>query len=160
MEITRPTLGEDVRTAEGIVAQVRAAGIDEDDPDFADLVEAECDAPERCRRTLRVSGEAMDDAAKLAGMIVRLQIRKKRATAAWAMGEMGLTKLQAPDFTATLSAGRPKVTITDEAAIPADLSRVKREPNKTAILAALTAGREVPGAELANPQPVLTLRTT
>lgn len=51
-----------------------------------------------------------------------------------------------------------KVIITDEAAIPEEFVRVKREPNKTAIKEALVEGKDVPGATLSNGGTSLTIR--
>jgi hypothetical protein len=42
----------------------------------------------------------------------------------------------------------PSVVITDENAIPDQLCRTKREPDKTAIKQAITSGIEVPGAHM------------
>lgn len=165
----RPTFGESVRLGEDIVAQIREAGIGEEDPDFLALVEAETDVPDRCRRMLRVARECEAAAEGLSAYLAELRERKSalegrserlRRIAAWALGEMGLSKLQAPDFTATLRPGRPGlVGEPDAATLPDDLYRITRTPNKTAIRAALEAGTAVPGVALGNAAPVLTLRT-
>lgn len=55
--------------------------------------------------------------------------------------------------------GKPGVVITDEAALPAEFVRVERTPDKTAIANALRAAQDVPGAELGNAAPQLTIRT-
>ena len=53
-------------------------------------------------------------------------------------------------FTAKLVKNPPRVDIWDEAQIPADFMRTKTttEPDKTAIKAAIQAGRDIPGAKL------------
>lgn len=51
-----------------------------------------------------------------------------------------------------------KVIITDEAAIPDDLMRIKKEPDKTAIKKALQSGKHVSGASLSNGGTTLMIR--
>jgi hypothetical protein len=67
-----------------------------------------------------------------------------------------LQKLERPVFTASIGY-RTKAIVTDQAALPADLLRTA--PDMHAIARALKDGA-VAGAELSNPVPVLTLRTT
>ena len=74
------------------------------------------------------------------------------------MAAAGITKIASPLFTATLSAGRPKVLVLDEGKVPPGFMREKttREPNKTAILDAYESlGECVPGCEIV---PTTTLR--
>jgi hypothetical protein len=62
--------------------------------------------------------------------------------------------------TATTSAGRASVAITDDTAIPAEYMRQPPpQPDKAAILAALKAGEDVPGVLLRNGPPVLRITT-
>lgn len=75
------------------------------------------------------------------------------------MQSAGLKKLQMPDFTVSVSHGRGKVVITDEAALPDAMFRTTRSPDKTAIGDALKGGQTVPGALLSNLEPTLTVRT-
>jgi hypothetical protein len=49
-------------------------------------------------------------------------------------------------FTVKFAKTPESVKILDESALPSDLLRVKTEPDKTAIKAAIKEGREVPGA--------------
>lgn len=84
---------------------------------------------------------------------------KRREAALSLMQAADIRKLERPDFTATIAAGRPKVTIADEGLIPTSFTRTRIEPDKTAIKAALDACLTVPGALLSNPEPVLTVRT-
>ena len=48
---------------------------------------------------------------------------------------------------------------TDAAAVPDDFVRIRREPDKTAIGAALASGADVPGATMANGMPQLRILT-
>lgn len=82
-----------------------------------------------------------------------------RAAAFAVMDALGLKTLKAADFTASVSAGRPAVIVTDEAAIPADYVKTTTVIDKAALAAALRQGEVVPGAELSNPIPSLTIRS-
>lgn len=84
--------------------------------------------------------------------------RTMRLMVLHAMSETGRKKLSAPDFTASVGIGKPKVLVTDETAVPFDLCKVSTIPNKTEIAKALADGREVPGVTLSNPEPFLTVR--
>ncbi len=68
------------------------------------------------------------------------------------MKAAGIRSIQADDgcFAAKFAKNPPRVDIWDEAQIPQDYLRTKTttEPDKTAIKAAIQAGREVPGAKL------------
>ncbi len=160
-------LANDVRVAQDIAAQIADAGIDVDDPDFATLIESECDVLEGLRRIIRAARHTDAQAKALAEMLADGRERKARlerkadrlrAAALWALGELGQKRLDAPDFTATVGNSRPKVIITDEGALPDDVCVMKREPSKTAI-AAWLAEKPCPGAEFGNPSPSLTVRT-
>ncbi len=135
---------------------------------LADTVDGETELMDAITRLIRQSRE--DDAveAALDTIIVEMRERKarigsrssKRREAALALLlAADVPKLDRPDFTATVSNGRAKVMISDEAAVPLDLCRIVRNPDKPAIKQALDAGREVPGALLSNPEPILTVRT-
>jgi hypothetical protein len=91
----------------------------------------------------------------------RLQSRaeQKRVLVTTAMQEAGLKRLVAPDFTVSLRAGPPKVVVIDESQIPAEfwVARLPRL-DRQQLLAALKAGRSVPGALLSNPETTLAVR--
>lgn len=165
----RAALSHDVLIAQAIISEIQSAGIDEDDADFATLVESECDVLERMRRIIRAARHTEAQAKALAELQAEMRDRKARLdrkakslrdACKWAMGELGISKLAAPDFNVSLSAGKSPLIISDEAALPDDLCRVKREADKTAIKAALDAGRDVPGVVLGNPAPILTVRAS
>lgn len=161
-------LSHDVLIGQAIISEIQAAGITEDDADFATLVESECDVLERMRRIIRAARHTEAQAKALAEMQAEMRERKARLdkkadslrdACKWAMGELGLKKLEAPDFNVSLSAGRAPLVITDEASLPDEFCRIKREADKTVLKGALEAGREVPGAMLGNPSPSLVVRT-
>ena len=92
----------------------------------------------------------------------RLELRanKKRELALDAMTEAGLTKLEQPDFTAFTRAGSPAFVIIAEDSIPEPywLPQPPRLDRQT-ILAELKRGKVIPGAQMSNPKPVLSVRT-
>jgi len=92
----------------------------------------------------------------------RLEVRasKKRELALQAMSEAGLAKLEQPDFTASTRAGSPALLVLSEHAIPPAywLPQPPKLDRRT-ILGELKRGIEIPGAEMSNPKPVLSVRT-
>lgn len=80
-----------------------------------------------------------------------------RAAVLHAMQEAGLKKLSAADVTVSIGAGKPRLIITDEAAVPDEFCRITRAPDKSAIAKAFGAGDLPSWATLSNPQPFLTV---
>lgn len=72
---------------------------------------------------------------------------------------LGLSKWRHAEYSVSVSAGRPGVVVTDEAALPDAYTKIERVPDRAAIKAALEAGEVVPGAELANAMPSLMVRS-
>lgn len=141
-----------------------------DDPVIVGTAEGECNLPEILQGILREARHNEALAAGLSELIAqsrarldRLQQKAKRlkAIAFYGMCEAGLKKLEAPDFTASRSKGRPSVIVTetDPAKIPDEFCRVTREVNKTAIRDALVEGKELPFAFMSNGDDVLTIRS-
>ena len=93
--------------------------------------------------------------------MVRLSERaaERRRIARDAMIEVDLKAIKAPDFTLSLRTGSPALVVIDESAIPEPYWE-PREPrlNRLQLLAKLKAGAEVPGVQLSNPEPVLSVR--
>lgn len=75
------------------------------------------------------------------------------------MQSAGLKKLELPQSTLSVRDGIQKVVIVDEAEIPNEFFRIKREPDKIAIKNALNDGESVPGAAMSNVEPILAIRT-
>ena len=85
---------------------------------------------------------------------------KKRQLALDAMTEVGLTKLEQPDFTASARAGTPSlIVVTEEAIPPAYWLPQPPKLDRQAILGELKRGAVIPGVQLSNPKPVLMVRT-
>ena len=92
----------------------------------------------------------------------RLELRanKKRELALEAMTEVGLTKLEQPDLTASARTGSPALVVIAEDRIP-EAYWLPQPPklDRQAVLAELKRGIEIPGAQMSNLKPVLSVRT-
>jgi hypothetical protein len=85
---------------------------------------------------------------------------KKRQLALEAMSEVGLTKIEQPDFTLSLRAGPPSLIVITESDIPKDYWVPQpARLNRQALLNELRRGAEVPGVQLSNIKPTRTVRT-
>ena len=94
--------------------------------------------------------------------LARLEERheKKRMLALEAMNEVGLKKLEQPDFTASTRTGSPSLVVLAEEIIP-EAYWVPQPPklDRQYLLAELKRGCEVSGVQLGNPKPTLAVRT-
>jgi hypothetical protein len=94
--------------------------------------------------------------------LTRLELRceKKRQLALEAMSEVGLRKLEQPDFTASVRTGSPALVVLSDRDIPQSYW-VPQPPrlDRHALVIDLKRGDEVPGVQLSNPKPILTVRT-
>jgi hypothetical protein len=86
---------------------------------------------------------------------------KKRQLALEAMCEVGLKKLEQPDFTASARAGPFSLVVVSEGQIP-EKYWVPQPPklDRQSLLAELKRGTVIPGAGVGNPKPCLAVRTT
>ena len=140
-----------------------------DDQSLTDTLEGITDLHEMIAAVIR---SALVDEALRIGLrsrlddmrerLSRLELRanKKRELALEAMTEVGLTKLEQPDFTASTRAGSPALVVIAEDRIP-EAYWLPQPPklDRQAILGELKRGIEIPGAEMSNPKPVLSVRT-
>ena len=140
-----------------------------DEETLADTLEGITDLHEMIAAVIR---SALVDEALQAGLrtrleemrqrLARLEERgaKKRQLALDAMCDVGLKKLEQPDFTASARAGLPPLIIVSEGDGP-DAYWVPQPPklDRQSLLADLKRGDVIPGAELGNPQPCLAVRT-
>jgi hypothetical protein len=140
-----------------------------DDETIRDTLEGITDLHEMIAAVIR---SALVDEALHAGLrfrvddmrerLSRLELRasKKRELALEAMTEVGLSKLEQPDFTASARAGSPALVVIAEELIPeAYWLPQPAKLDRQAILGELKRGIEIPGAEMSNPKPVLSVRT-
>ena len=142
---------------------------DLDEETLADTLEGITDLQEMIAALIR---SALVDEALHAGLrtrlddmrerLARLDERgaKKRQLALDAMCEVGLKKLEQPDFTASARAGLPRLVIVADDMIP-EPYWVPQPPklDRQTLLADLKRGKVIPGAQLGNPQPCLAVRT-
>jgi Siphovirus Gp157 len=150
-----------------LVQRLREQFSSTDDAELADTIEGETTLDAAILSALRAANE---NDATLRGLewhmerlteraaLLKARSEKLRAAALQAAQEAGIKMpLKAPDFTATVALGKPKVILTGD--VPDTFMRVKKEPNKTAIADALAAGVKLPWAELANANPHWSIRT-
>ena len=140
-----------------------------DDETIRDTLEGITDLHEMIAAVIR---SALVDEALHAGLrsrlddmkerLSRLEVRasKKRELALHAMSEVGLAKLEQPDFTASTRAGSPALLVISEQTIP-PAYWLPQPPklDRQGLLGELKRGAAIPGAELSNPKPVLMVRT-
>ena len=140
-----------------------------DEETLADTLEGITELHEMIAAVIR---SALEDEALQAGLRTRLEemrrrqerleerSAKKRQLALEAMCEVGLKKLEQPDFTASARSGIPSLIVVSEASVP-EAYWVPRPPklDRQALLADLKRGTEIPGAQLSNPKPCLAVRT-
>jgi hypothetical protein len=142
---------------------------DLDNETLADTLEGITDLHEMIAAVIRSA--LVDEALQvgLRGRVIemkerlsRLELRanKKRELALEAMTEVGLTRLEQPDFTAFTRAGSPSLIVIAEERIP-EPYWLPQPPklDRQAILAELKRGIEIPGAQMSNAKPVLSVRT-
>jgi hypothetical protein len=135
--------------------------IDDMEPDvIADTLEAlQGDIEEKAQAIVAVRAGMESDIAAIDAEIARLSARKKRIQAQDEsvrdylkinMRAMGISNIKCPLFSITLVKGRKMAHVDDELSLPAEYVSVKTtvQPDKKLILAALKAGKEVPGARL------------
>lgn len=141
----------------------------EDDVCLGDTLEGATDLHEQLFRVLRqvklLEAEADGVRTYINQLNARAARKDKAATSmrrlvANVMQELGITKLDAPDMTVRLSAGKSRAIVTDAAAVPDDLCKIERTPLLTEIAAKLKAGESVAGCELSNGEPTLTVRVS
>ncbi len=145
-----------------------AHGLDENDDVLPDSLDGITDLGDQLVELMRYAVELEAMAEALVGMVKTMQARKDRFLktsttirqhVAEAAREAGIPRLTRPDV--TLSFGMTKPALAGEAdpdALPDEFVRVKREVNRTAIKAAIDAGREVEGFRLSHGRPSVTVR--
>lgn len=144
-------------------------------PDFAedevlllDMLEGETDLHGALSSLASYTAETATMIEALGGTLSNLKSRRARFEARVEMlRDLMLKLLQAANLKrielpeATLSQVRQQPAIVgdlDADKLPDDLVRIKREPNRTAIRAALDAHRVIPGLSLSNAAPTLMMK--
>ncbi|WP_246191674.1 siphovirus Gp157 family protein [Brucella intermedia] len=162
-------LAYDVTVLEREFADLVAAypELAEDDELRADTIEGETDAYRVLGKIVAIERDANsmtlaigERAKELAARKDRYTRRKDamRALLLRLLKAADLNKVSLPEATVSVGKGRAGVEIVDESLLPDNVVKLKREPDKTAIKAALDAGEDVPGAVLREGQPGVTVR--
>lgn len=162
-------LAYDVTVLEREFADLVAAypELAEDDELRADTIEGETDAYRVLGKIVAIERDANSMVLAIGERARELSARKDRYTRRKdAMRALllrllkasDLNKVSLPEATVSIGKGRAGVEIVDESLLPDNVVKLKREPDKTAIKAALDAGEDVPGAVLREGQPSVTVR--
>ena len=161
-------LAYDVTVLEREFADLLAAypELAEDDTLRADTIEGETDYHAVLARIVAVERDA-DSMAKaiterardLAGRKARHERKKEamRVLLFRLLKAAGLPKVTLPEATVSIGRKAAAVEIIDEDALPDNVVRIVRTPDKTAIKEALALG-DVPGARMGEPGETLTVR--
>lgn len=75
------------------------------------------------------------------------------------MDAAGLSKLELPEATLSITKPRTSVEVLDVTELPQGYFKLERKADKAAIKKSLEAGEQIPGAELVFGEPSLTVRT-
>jgi Siphovirus Gp157 len=154
----------ETRVAAGLIDAYRAIL---DEASTHDLIEGETSVLEMIDQLL---SDVAGDAALIAGVdtvMADLAERKKRfkdrqaktrELLLYVMQSLELRSLERPAATLAIRVSPQRVIITDEAAIPWHLIRIRQEPDKAMIADAIKAGEQVPGAELSNQPETISIR--
>lgn len=138
-----------------------------DDEDLrADMLEGSTAAYDVLTRLVAIEREADAMAKAIASRVADLGARRTRADKRKDMARAlmlrvmtaaGIQKAPLVEATVSVTKGRDSVEITDETALPDNVVRVVRTPDKTLIKEALAAG-PVEGARLVSSGPTISVR--
>lgn len=141
---------------------------DLDEETLADTLEGITDLRDVLAEIVRT---ALDDevivealSSRISDMRIRLEriearAKRKRQIVLNAMSDASVSKLTAPDFTASTRMGAPALDVADEEKIPAAYWRPQPPKlDRQALIAALKVGTQIDGAHLAPAQPQLSVR--
>lgn len=140
----------------------------EDETLLLDMIEAETDLFTVASKLVRARQERRAAMAGLSDYMSDLAERKARlgrgcdgitSLIKGLMNIAGVQKLVLPEATVSITNARESVVITDEEAVPSQLCKIIRQPDKDAIGKALKAGETIPGAALKFGEAGLTIRT-
>lgn len=141
----------------------------EDEDAWLLSLESETDFQEAIERIEQQRQEAAHMAGGCATHIAELEQRqarwerKEQAMRKLAFGLMkaaDVQKVTLPAATLSVSKGRMKLVIPDETAVPDEFCRIKKEPDKTRIKAAMETGAFAPNWAAMEPSPeTLSIRT-
>ena len=164
-----PALNREIHLYQWLRAKLVESFAAADEETIRDTLEGITDLHEMIAAVIR---SALVDEALHTGLRTRLdemtqrlsrfeeRAAKKRQLALEAMSEVGLSKLEQPDFTASARAGSPSLVVVTEETIPGAYW-LPQPPklDRQGILSDLKRGAEIAGTQLSNPKPVLVVRT-
>jgi hypothetical protein len=132
-----------------------------DDEDHALLLgslEGETDIMEVLDRVIEssIADKKLAELARERARRIEARADRTREIATRIVEALAISPIERPVYTASLTFPR-KPLVTDEEALPA--AYIRHAPDMIAIGKALRAGETIPGAELKNPAPLLTIRT-
>lgn len=140
----------------------------EDDEAWALSLESETELDEMLTRIVRRIEDAKALALGTKDRYEELKARKERfearvealrGLAFKLMEAANVRSRELPEATLSLRNGQPQIVgDADPATLPDDLCKISRTPDRTAIKDALKAGQTVPGFNLSNSQPSLSIR--
>ena len=148
-------------------------GLEEGEETLLDTLEGATDLQDLIAKAAREARHEEAMAKAIADIVSEAQGRKNRRLAkaerlrgaiSWAMQDAGLKKIDAPDCTISVRAGKPKLIINGEPGIetPPEFVNVKEvySWDREALAIAVTSFNQnaMDIAHYANPEPVLTLR--
>ena len=143
-------------------------GDDSDQQAFLDTLDGETDVLDLIDRLLIQERDAAamvaairEQEKELAARRFRMEGRQKAAKSALfaILGATGERKIERPLATISRRSGSLGVNITDADAVPTQLCKVVKTPDKAAIKAQIEAGEHVPGAELKRGPDSISVRT-
>jgi formate dehydrogenase maturation protein FdhE len=139
----------------------------EDEDLRADMLEGSTAAFDVLTRLVNIERDADSMAKAIAERVRDLSSRKARAEKRKEMARAlmlrvmqaaGIQKAPLVEATVSVSKGRAGVEVIDANALPDDMVRVERVPDKKAIMERLAANENVPGAVLREPVPTVSVR--
>jgi hypothetical protein len=151
-----------------ICEQLRADDPQIDERTLADTVEGLSDYHKALIAIVRAALKDETEAAVLKIMMDEMDERRarferraerRRAIVLEEMQHADLTKITAPDFTASIRSNPPHVVVIDEKLIPKEFFEMRPHLRKRDLLEALKAGEQMAGAALSNPAMSLSIRT-
>ena len=164
-----PMLQHSLAEHEYLRGRLKAEFPDADEETLRDTLEGLSSLPEMLACALR---SYLDDIALAAALGIRIndmqerisrfeqRAEKKRALITSVMERADLKKLAEPDFTVSVRATPPSLTVNDETEIPHDFWKPQAPKlDRQGLTAALRRGQSVPGAVLSNGHATISVRT-
>jgi hypothetical protein len=140
----------------------------EDDEAWLASLESETKFEELVTQLVRRIDDSKALAEGTSGRLTELQERKARLLRRMEslrdllfklMESAELARLELPEATITVRKGQPQlVGEADPSSLPDELCKISRTPDRTAIKEALKTGQTVPGFQLSNATPSLSIR--